>query len=472
MSSPVGVAGAGAAAPSLRLAAADVAAAWGSGGGRGRVAVCAPDEDALTLAWTAATRALAAAGVRAAEVGGLWWGTSRPPFAEGPSRALLATAIGLPDDAVGALLSGSPHAGIEALFAAADAVAAGTVGVGLVVVADAVVPALGSPFESRAGAAAAAFVLTAGEAPATLGPRLSRTRPVLDRYRGDGERGTREVYDARLFREQVFLPAVRDVGSRLASGDTPVTAWSLPDPDGRLGAAAARALGADEVSSKATSAAVGDAGAAAALLGALPALAAAGTVALVACGGGHASGTTITATAAVPGAADVADALAEGRDATYAEVLRARGELVAAGETVEMAVPPGSAAFVRGSVEMLGLLGARCVDCGTVSTPPSIHPTCVGCGGSKLEEVALPRRGTVHTFVINHTMPAPFLAPLPLAVVDLEDGSRVMLQGLGDEAGALAIGDTVDLVLRRYTVERGVPVYGFKVKRAAEVAAP
>ena len=39
-----------------------------------------------------------------------------------------------------------------------------------------------------------------------------------------------------------------------------------------------------------------------------------------------------------------------------------------------MGVPPESAMFVRGADEMLGLLGGRCVDCGTISTPPSIHP--------------------------------------------------------------------------------------------------
>ena len=42
-----------------------------------------------------------------------------------------------------------------------------------------------------------------------------------------------------------------------------------------------------------------------------------------------------------------------------------------------MGVPPESAMFVRGADEMLGLLGGRCVDCGTISTPPSIHPHCI-----------------------------------------------------------------------------------------------
>jgi uncharacterized OB-fold protein len=143
-------------------------------------------------------------------------------------------------------------------------------------------------------------------------------------------------------------------------------------------------------------------------------------------------------------------------------LLRARRVLQPTGESVEMAVPPGSAMFVRGNTEVLGLLGARCVDCGTVNTPPSVHPTCVACGHDKFDTVALARHGTVQTFVVNQTMPAPFEAPLPLVVVDLDDGSRIMLQGAGDGSD-LAVGTRVHLVLRRYTVERGVPVYGWKV---------
>ena len=105
--------GVGAAAPALRVAGADIGAAWGRGG-RDQVAACAPDEDTLTLAWGAATAALGAAGVDAAEVDAIFWGTSRPPFAEGPSLAFLAAALGLANSVEGALLAGSAHAGMEA----------------------------------------------------------------------------------------------------------------------------------------------------------------------------------------------------------------------------------------------------------------------------------------------------------------------------------------------------------------------
>ena len=215
--------------------------------------------------------------------------------------------------------------------------------------------------------------------------------------------------------------------------------------------------------SAAVYATVGDTGAAAALLGAIGAMDAAGEVALIGTGGGRTTGVFVNVDAPVPGAAAVGAALEGGRPASYTEVLRARGQLVPGGETIPMGVPPESALFARGADEMFGLLAGRCVDCGTISTPPSIHPTCINCGGPKLEPVAVARGGAVHTFVVNQTMPAPFVAPLPIAVLDMDDGARLMLQVIGDGTD-VEIGRRVELVLRKYAHERGVPVYGFKAR--------
>jgi hydroxymethylglutaryl-CoA synthase len=458
---PIRIVAVGAAAPARRLAAADVAGAWGRGGGRGQVAVCAPDEDVLTLSAEAAARAIASSGLQNDIVDGVWWGTTRPPFAEGPSHSVLASALGLSSHSGGALCSGSPHAGMDALLVAADAIAAGTARVAMVVAADALVPGPGTTYEERAGAAAAAVVLVSDGGNASIAARITRTHPFLDRYRADGEFGTRDLYDSRLFREEVFLPIVGEVGEQLASLD--VDEWSLPDPDGRLGAAIGRKLAEGAPASAGAYTAVGDTGAAAPLLGALGALDAARTVGVIGFGGGRATGIVIDAEGPVRGAAAAADAWAGGQPVSYAEALRVRGQLQPTGETIPMGVPPQSAPFVRGAEEMLGLLGARCVDCGTINTPPTIHPYCISCGSTKFELVRLARRGVVHTFVVNHTMPPPFEAPLPLAVIDLDDGARVMLQVVGDGSD-MQIGARVELVLRRYAFERGVPVYGFKAR--------
>ncbi|MHB8680711.1 MAG: OB-fold domain-containing protein [Acidimicrobiales bacterium] len=468
---PVGVLGVGAAAPTLRLAAKEPGKAWGTGGGKAVVAVCDADEDTLTLSWEAARAALDAAGVAPAAVGGLWWGTTRPPFAEGPSHAFLTTALLLGADVAGTLCSGSPHAGMEALLSAWDALAAGHVETALVVASDALLPGIGTAVETATGAGAVALVLRGGDAsggngsgpPARLVSRATRALPVVDRYRGDGDQATSDVYDGRLFREEVFLPLLAEAGKAL--GGELTLGVSVSDPDGKLAGALAKKLGAELVSST-VQGALGDTGAAAALLGAAASLASPGRLGIVGYGGGRATAVAVEVSRPVPGADGVAPALARGRSVGYTDVLKARGQLEAQSDPIPMGVPPASAAFVRGNVEMLSLEGAKCRLCGTVSTPPSIHPTCTGCGSAELDVVHLARRGTVQTFVVNQTMPPPFQAPLPLIVLDLEDGARLMLQGTSEDAADLAIDDPVELVLRRYAVERGIPVYGYKAIRS------
>lgn len=465
---PVGVVSVGAAVPAGRLEVSEVAAAWDASG-RGRLAVCGPDEDSLTLAWRAVSAALDAAGVALGEVGGLWWGTARPPMAEGPSFAYLCTAVGLDDRTCGLLASGSTHAGMDALDAGCHALAAGAVEVAVVVTSDALVPGLGTGSERSTGAGAVALVLRRGEgAAAQLVRRAFTVRPILDRYRGSDQPGTGDPYDPRLYRERELIPTVSAASAAL--GDVPEGArWSVPDPDGKLGKAVAKAIGVTTVSSDGLFPKIGDAGCAQPLLGALAGLAEPGPLAVVAEGGGRSSAWLFDVAQSVPGVtaalAEIDGAVHGTRAVGYMAVLRARGQVAPLSDPIPMGVPPGSAAFVRGNQELLGLMGRACDTCGTIAVPPSIHPVCPTCGAPGGRPVRLSKSGRVHTFVVNHTMPAPFEAPLPICVVDLDDGARVMLQGMPDDAADMAVGDRVTLELRRYALERGAPVYGFKVRR-------
>jgi hydroxymethylglutaryl-CoA synthase len=97
--------------------------------------------------------------------------------------------------------------------------------------------------------------------------------------------------------------------------------------------------------------------------------------------------------------------LEKGKLVTYMEAARSRGLIEAMTDPVPMGLPPGGAAFVRGNPEMLGLKGARCRNCATISTPPTVHPTCIGCGGDDLEIVPVSRRGSVQTFVVTTRRP-------------------------------------------------------------------
>ena len=517
----------GAALGSLRLDVSEIATSWGAQAARtsATVRVCAPDEDSLTLAWLAGSQALLAAGYDPSSCSsegalGLWWGTSRPPFAEGPSHSYLAAALSLPADAPGTLLSGSTHSGMDAFLTALDSIAAGTVSRALVVASDAPLPGTGTACERFTGSGAAAFLLepagddlmadradSLGQRAQTKTPSMPLVRwragasaPVLDRYRPEGQMMIADLYDQRLFREEILLPAVAAVGKALdtarqaSEAKAGIDSWILPDPDGRLGRSAAKRLGARRALAESLFSTAGDTGAAACLLGLALVLGGAGddigdakhitseegritpessdveAIGTIAYGGGRASGIVVERPAvnveqephSIPGAIGVRAAITQARKASYSEVLRSRDQLVAMSEPIPMGLPPGSAGFVRGTNEVLRCQGGQCAACGWVSIPPTIHPTCVNCGGTDLDIIALDRSGVVHTFVVNQTMPAPFTAPLPLVVIDLDSGSRIMVQGTADSAADLGIGQRTQLVLRRYALERGAPVYGFK----------
>ena len=176
------------------------------------------------------------------------------------------SALGIPDDAQGGLFSGSPHAGMEALCGAWDAVASGHAERALVVVSDALVPGLGTAWETTCGSGAAAFVLGPAEgAPAVLHTRATRSAPALDRYRADGTNATGDPYDPRLFHEEVYLPvlaAAANAANAAATGrgEQAVSAWSLADPDGKLAAVLAKRLGTPEPLSTPAQSELGDTG--------------------------------------------------------------------------------------------------------------------------------------------------------------------------------------------------------------------
>jgi hypothetical protein len=95
-------------------------------------------------------------------------------------------------------------------------------GLALVVASDALLPGIGTAGEFTTGAGAAAFVLGSVD-PSSGGQRFRgpgpvwsggprRVMAVVDRYRGDAEKATGDVYDGRLFREEVFIPLMTAVG--------------------------------------------------------------------------------------------------------------------------------------------------------------------------------------------------------------------------------------------------------------------
>lgn len=119
----------------------------------------------------------------------------------------------------------------------------------------------------------------------------------------------------------------------------------------------------------------------------------------------------------------------------------------------------------RESPQRYRLEAAQCSKCSKILYPPRL--ICPSCGGREFTDVVLPRSGKVLTFTVVRVPPAGFTeqTPLPIALVELDNGVRVMVQ-IGDVAdpASLRIGMPVRLEFRRVCRdgEAGVIFYGHK----------
>ena len=89
----------------------------------------------------------------------------------------------------------------------------------------------------------------------------------------------------------------------------------------------------------------------------------------------------------------------------------------------------------------------RCRSCGTIRLPP--RAVCPVCLSSEVEWVRASGRGTVYSFTVTHQNQAPgFREELPyvLAIVELEEGPRIMTNIVGAAPDAVRIGLAVEVV--------------------------
>jgi uncharacterized OB-fold protein len=90
------------------------------------------------------------------------------------------------------------------------------------------------------------------------------------------------------------------------------------------------------------------------------------------------------------------------------------------------------------------LLVQRCASCGTLRHPP--RPACAVCRSFDWDTVEATGRGTVYSYVVVHHPQVPaFDYPLPIAVVELEEGTRLVADLVGVAPDAVRIGMPVDV---------------------------
>ncbi|TAM84391.1 MAG: DNA-binding protein [Jatrophihabitans sp.] len=90
----------------------------------------------------------------------------------------------------------------------------------------------------------------------------------------------------------------------------------------------------------------------------------------------------------------------------------------------------------------------RCGACGTLRHPPG--PMCPSCGADDPGYVLASGRGTVFSYVVHHHPPVPGrTVPFVVALVELEEGVRMLGGLVGVDPGEVRIGMAVEAALTR-----------------------
>jgi uncharacterized OB-fold protein len=87
----------------------------------------------------------------------------------------------------------------------------------------------------------------------------------------------------------------------------------------------------------------------------------------------------------------------------------------------------------------------RCVRCGERPFPPRAH--CPSCGAPSLSWAPVSGRGTLHSYTVAHRAPHPVFAgqlPLVVAIVQLEEGPRMVTNLVGCDPAGLEVGMAVE----------------------------
>jgi uncharacterized OB-fold protein len=117
------------------------------------------------------------------------------------------------------------------------------------------------------------------------------------------------------------------------------------------------------------------------------------------------------------------------------------------------------------------LEAATCAGCSKILYPPRV--VCPECGGREFTKSTLPRDGKVVTYTVIRVPPAGFTeqTPLPIALVELTNGVRLMVQIADvEKPESLTLGMPVRLEFRRisWDGDAGVIFYGHKAVRAGD----
>jgi len=100
----------------------------------------------------------------------------------------------------------------------------------------------------------------------------------------------------------------------------------------------------------------------------------------------------------------------------------------------------------------------RCAGCGTLRHPP--RPRCAKCGSYEWDAIDASGRGTVYSFVVNHHPQVPaFDYPLPIGLIELEEGTRLVADIVGIDAADVEVGMPVEVEFVDHDEDLTLPAF-------------
>ena len=106
----------------------------------------------------------------------------------------------------------------------------------------------------------------------------------------------------------------------------------------------------------------------------------------------------------------------------------------------------------------------QCKSCGHIHYPPRV--VCESCGGRRMEQMQMASTGKVLSFTVTRTAPADLVpeAPYVVAVLEMDDGARMMTQVADVELTQVRIGMRVRLEFRKVRSRRSDGVIAYAQK--------
>ncbi len=121
------------------------------------------------------------------------------------------------------------------------------------------------------------------------------------------------------------------------------------------------------------------------------------------------------------------------------------------------AITQDNAFFFEGAKQHR-LLIQRCARCGTLRHPP--RPMCASCHSYEWDTLEASGRGTVYSFVVNHYPQVPaFDYPLPVGLIQLDEGTRLVADLVGVEPSDITVGMAVEVEWEDHDPDLTLPAF-------------